>query len=192
MFPAMYRSSSCGCNSGVLSQSNLTSSSVTINWTKADDLESALANIQYLVYYSVADNLNTVTNIETFGTPFGNYENDNKSRCVLTLKGVTIKDKNNNELPKIKFNYSSYNPDIRPHRVKNPNNGVDVLFEKKDCWGYYHPKSTFDWNVTEKKEDALNNNGIAYASAWSLEKITLPSGMSIKLRRRFPDYGKNS
>ena len=70
-------------NSGALTASNITTSGVTINWTKATDNVSSQANLQYLVYYSTSNNIDTAANAEANGTAFGSYSND------ISLKAIT-------------------------------------------------------------------------------------------------------
>jgi hypothetical protein len=54
-------------NSGTITASNVDLSSMTVNWTKATDVDSATpqASLTYKVYQSVTNNLSTVSDMET-------------------------------------------------------------------------------------------------------------------------------
>jgi len=55
-------------NSGTLSFTNITSSSVTVNWTKATDDTVDQSLLDYYVYYSDTNNIDTVVNATMNGT----------------------------------------------------------------------------------------------------------------------------
>jgi hypothetical protein len=91
-------------NSGTLTFSGISSSAITINWTKATDNQTAQANLQYLLYYSLTNNIDTVGNIEGNGTPIGTYSSDMNTKTASGLSdGITyyfnviVKDQNNNK-----------------------------------------------------------------------------------------------
>ncbi len=77
-------------NSGTLSTSGVGSTSVTLNWTKASDTVSAEANLEYLVYYSTSNNIDTVSNIESNGTVVGSYTADINTKSITGLTGGTL------------------------------------------------------------------------------------------------------
>jgi len=59
--------------SGTLTTSNVTATSLTVNWTEATDNVTAQNALSYLVYQSNSSNLSTVSAIEANGTPIGSY-----------------------------------------------------------------------------------------------------------------------
>lgn len=65
-------------NNGLILVSLITSTTITVNWTKATDDVSAQANLQYLVYFSTSNNIDTLANIEANGTPVGTYRTTNE------------------------------------------------------------------------------------------------------------------
>ncbi|MFO1524378.1 MAG: beta-propeller fold lactonase family protein [Turneriella sp.] len=60
-------------NSGTLTTSGITTSAITINWTAATDNVTAQTSLEYLLYFSLANNLGSVSAIETNGTAVGSY-----------------------------------------------------------------------------------------------------------------------
>jgi hypothetical protein len=62
-------------NSGILTFTSITNTSMSLNWTKASDDQTPLANLEYLVYYSTVCNIDTVANIELHGTLLGDTTN---------------------------------------------------------------------------------------------------------------------
>ena len=66
-----------------IASSGITQTGVTLGWNKAIDETSAQAVLQYLVYQSSSDNLDSVTNIEANGTALGSYAAD------IAAKGIT-------------------------------------------------------------------------------------------------------
>ncbi|MCT6923027.1 S-layer homology domain-containing protein [Metasolibacillus sp.] len=58
-------------SNGVISSSNISTTGVTLGWTKATDNVTAQGDLEYLVYQSSSNNINTVSNIEANGTPLG-------------------------------------------------------------------------------------------------------------------------
>ncbi|MEC0232397.1 S-layer homology domain-containing protein, partial [Paenibacillus alba] len=61
---------------GTIGATRLTDTEVTLNWTKALDAVSAQGMLQYQVYQSSSDNLDTIANIEANGTVIGSYAAD--------------------------------------------------------------------------------------------------------------------
>ncbi|WP_240422192.1 fibronectin type III domain-containing protein, partial [Paenibacillus periandrae] len=74
---------------GTISTSALTSTGVTLNWAKATDTVSAQGALQYQVYRSSSNNLNTVANIEANGTALGSYTADIGTYSVTGLTEST-------------------------------------------------------------------------------------------------------
>ncbi|MCD9026342.1 GLUG motif-containing protein [Cohnella silvisoli] len=73
-------------NGGAITTSGLSATSVTLNWTKATDNVSAQSALQYLVYQSSSNNIDTVSNIEANGTAIGGYAAD---IATLNVTGLT-------------------------------------------------------------------------------------------------------
>lgn len=73
-------------NSGTLSASGATSTSVTLSWTKGTDAVTSQANLLYAAYYATTNVLTTVDDIERKGTLFLNYVQDISS---ITVTGLT-------------------------------------------------------------------------------------------------------
>jgi len=59
--------------------------SVTVDWTKATDDSTAQAALEYLVYYSASDDIDTVANAEANGTAVGAYAADIATEAVSGL-----------------------------------------------------------------------------------------------------------
>jgi hypothetical protein len=60
--------------SGTLTVSNITNTGLTLGWTPASDTGTTEASLlQYLVYYSLSDNLDTISHTQTNGTTVGTY-----------------------------------------------------------------------------------------------------------------------
>ena len=72
-------------DSGKLTSSGITSSSIRIGWIQAYDDISSQANLQYRIYKSESDNIDTVGNIETNGTPINEYT---KNISELNVTGL--------------------------------------------------------------------------------------------------------
>jgi len=69
--------------------SNPTTTTIDVYWTKGSDDTSAQANLEYLVYYSKLDNINTVAQMESNGTAAGSYSADISSKTVTELTAAT-------------------------------------------------------------------------------------------------------
>lgn len=63
-------------SSGTINASNVTTQSVTLNWTKATDDPSLSSSLEYQVYRSDSGNIDTVSNIEANGKTVGSYTAD--------------------------------------------------------------------------------------------------------------------
>jgi hypothetical protein len=75
---------------GTIGTTGLTDTDVTLNWTKATDAVSTQGALQYQVYQSSSNNLDTVANIETNGSVIGSYTTDIGTYSVTGLtEGTT-------------------------------------------------------------------------------------------------------
>jgi len=72
-----------------ISFTDLTHNSVTLNWNKAADNISAQGTLLYLVYQSDTNNIDTVINIESNGTPAGEFAEDINTMEITGLSGGT-------------------------------------------------------------------------------------------------------
>lgn len=75
---------------GNITGSGISTSSVTLNWAAATDNFSAGSAIQYLAYYSTANNIATVANAEANGTPIGIYTANITTVTKSGLTGATV------------------------------------------------------------------------------------------------------
>jgi hypothetical protein len=87
-----------------ITSSAVTQTGATLSWNKATDETSAQAALQYLVYQSSRDNLDSVTNIEANGTAVGSYAADISTKDITGLTAgktyyfnVIVKDKAGNK-----------------------------------------------------------------------------------------------
>ncbi len=76
-------------NSGTLTNSDVKARQLTLNWTKATDNASADSELEYLVYYSTSNNLDTFESIEANGTAFGSFEKNINSKVITGLTEET-------------------------------------------------------------------------------------------------------
>jgi hypothetical protein len=76
-------------NSGTLTASALATVSYTVTWTAATDSVSAQAALQYLLYRSTSDNLDSVANIEANGTAVGAFTANDTSTDLTSLNPNT-------------------------------------------------------------------------------------------------------
>jgi large repetitive protein len=90
---------------GTLSFSGETAASVLVSWTAGSDDLSAASALQYQVYYSLADNIGSLSLVASNGTPFGAWEAQISSKEVTGLSpnttyyfNVLIKDAAGNEM----------------------------------------------------------------------------------------------
>jgi len=72
---------------GTLTASNPTSSSVDLSWTAATDDVTPAAELEYRVYYSLEDNLDTVENVLANGTAASDWQ---KGATTLTVKSLAL------------------------------------------------------------------------------------------------------
>lgn len=89
-------------NSGLLGFTIFDYNSITVTWTAATDNTTASNNLQYIVYYSLSNNLSSLSGILSAGTAFGAYAPNITSRTVngllsntLYYFNVLVKDQNN-------------------------------------------------------------------------------------------------
>jgi hypothetical protein len=110
----------------------------------------------------------------------------------LTLRSVTITDNLFTNYT-INFDYVSLNPDgWGQKRVTHPQEGynrnsIQCYLEERDLWGFYCRNTGFENNFNNYQNqnmaeytDATDNEIHPYAEAWSLRKITFPTGKSIE------------
>ena len=74
---------------GVMSITDETSTSLTLNWTQGSDDRTADEDLMYQVYYSINDNIDSVSYIESNGTALGSYQADIGSKAVTELIPAT-------------------------------------------------------------------------------------------------------
>ncbi len=73
-------------NSGTITTANVTSTSLTLNWTKATDTVTAQTSLQYKVVRSLSNNIDTVANAEANGTLVQNWTTD---IATVNVSGLT-------------------------------------------------------------------------------------------------------
>ena len=76
-------------NGGQLDLLNQSTSSITINWTKAKDNIDPPYELQYLVYYSEAGDISNIKKLETKGTPVDKYKPNITEKKIGGLKPET-------------------------------------------------------------------------------------------------------
>ena len=76
-------------DSGTISVSNVTTTTVDLSWQKASDNITAEADLQYKVVYSESNNVDTVSDAETNGTVVKDWTADINSTTVTNLKTST-------------------------------------------------------------------------------------------------------
>lgn len=74
---------------GAITSSNITTSGVQLDWAKASDDITAQEDLEYQVYQSSSNNIDTVSTIELNGTPLGGYTKDSNSFNVTGLVANT-------------------------------------------------------------------------------------------------------
>jgi len=75
-----------------------------VTWTKATDAESLQNTLMYCIYYSLSDNITTLSDCETNGTPSGPFISDTNAHLVTGLTSFTkyyfnviVKDQDDNK-----------------------------------------------------------------------------------------------
>jgi uncharacterized protein DUF1554/chitobiase/beta-hexosaminidase-like protein len=76
-------------NSGTIATSSVTSTSLTLDWTKAADDYTAETALTYRVFHSTTDNINTVADAEANGTETGSESADIDTKDVSGLTAST-------------------------------------------------------------------------------------------------------
>ncbi|WBF56872.1 S-layer homology domain-containing protein [Lysinibacillus sp. JK80] len=74
---------------GAITPSNITTPGVQLDWAKASDDITAQEDLEYQVYQSSSNNIDTVSTIELNGTPLGGYTKDSNSFNVTGLVANT-------------------------------------------------------------------------------------------------------
>lgn len=74
---------------GAITPSNITTSGVQLDWAKASDDITAQEDLEYQVYQSSSNNIDTVSTIELNGTPLDGYIKDSNSFNVTGLAANT-------------------------------------------------------------------------------------------------------
>ncbi len=76
-------------SSGALSTGSVTYNSLVVLWDPANDNITAQSDLQYAVYWSKSNNINTVTACEVYGTKIDDYAANITSKTVTGLEGST-------------------------------------------------------------------------------------------------------
>lgn len=74
---------------GAINPSNITTSGVQLDWAKASDDITAQEDLEYQIYQSSSNNIDTVSTIELNGTPLDGYIKDSNSFNVTGLAANT-------------------------------------------------------------------------------------------------------
>ncbi|KMN40574.1 S-layer homology domain-containing protein [Lysinibacillus sp. LK3] len=74
---------------GAINPSNITTSGVQLDWAKASDDITAQEDLEYQIYQSSSNNIDTVSTIELNGTPLDGYTKDSNSFNVTGLAANT-------------------------------------------------------------------------------------------------------
>ena len=74
---------------GAITPSNITTSDVQLDWAKASDDITAQEDLEYQIYQSSSNNIDTVSTIELNGTPLDGYIKDSNSFNVAGLVANT-------------------------------------------------------------------------------------------------------
>lgn len=74
---------------GAITPSNITTSGVQLDWAKASDDITAQEDLEYQIYQSSSNNIDTVSTIELNGTPLDGYIKDSNSFNVTGLAANT-------------------------------------------------------------------------------------------------------
>jgi hypothetical protein len=119
----------------------------------------------------------------------------NPSGGKLTLKNISITGSDGKVLPPIIFSYVSYNPDGFSWKLPVTQSPGEFPFwvEDKDCWGYYCPSIGMqnDFNPYGLASRSIRTSDkFPYAAAWSLQKLSFPTGMSIQWDYESNRYNK--
>ena len=74
---------------GTITGSNVTQTGLTLSWSKATDDLSSQNTLQYLVYHSTSNNIDTIASIEANGMAIGDYTPDIASLDITGLPAWT-------------------------------------------------------------------------------------------------------
>lgn len=106
---------------GIIKVSNEKPNSIDITWTKSADDTTPTSELEYLVYYSTDNNLDTISNIEANGTNVGIYKADINTKTITELTESTIyyfniivKDKIGNKSAYIAINGTTTKSEVLP------------------------------------------------------------------------------
>ena len=115
------------------------------------------------------------------------YNEENAEARVLTLRGVKIRGAGNVDQIIVRFGYVDIDP-VAYHGYTRRDRENTVLRQPRDLWGYYFPNDAKsetgeyvgDYNMWGTYENAHNDDGEPWASAWSLESVELPTGGTVR------------
>ena len=133
-----------------------------INKTAAVPVKTVIFTYDYSLCPKVANNINAIKGITS----------DNGK---LTLKKISVRYGNSDRSM------------ISPYQFSYGHN-YEYNVAGKDRWGGYKPNDNALTNIDFPFVKQTDNNLDDYASAWSLEEITLPSGGTIKVQYEADDY----
>ncbi len=77
-------------NSGIITAANTKGTGLTLNWAKASDDKSAQSLLEYIVYVSINDDIDTIHRIKENGTPVCDWTADIDNIDVPALSELTI------------------------------------------------------------------------------------------------------
>lgn len=83
--PAADRTGPTAGNNGVIAIDSLTTNTIQMSWTAASDDRTAVSNLAYAVYYSSADNIQTLADAEVNGTLALNWAAATTSATIQSL-----------------------------------------------------------------------------------------------------------
>jgi hypothetical protein len=158
----------------------------SINLFSKKDLAKAIKTVSFNYDYSLCRHV-----INNSDERAGGANADSTGK--LTLKKLTFTYQGNTKgaLSPYEFSYASGGTYTSPSygSYENPNyNPFEV-----DRWGNYklQTENSFDHddNFDNPYTDQYSSNNNAYASAWNLKKIKLPSGAEMKINYEADDYG---
>lgn len=74
---------------GAIAVDGTSETAVTLSWTKGTDDVTPQPLLEYLVYYSLLDNISTLTDAQTNGTPYGTWQSDMDTTAIAGLSPDT-------------------------------------------------------------------------------------------------------
>ncbi len=91
-------------NSGTITETGSTTTTISVSWTAATDDFTAQANLEYIVYYSSSDNISSASDCEANGTAVGGYTANMTSKEITGLEvgqnyyiNVVVRDETGNK-----------------------------------------------------------------------------------------------